>query len=68
MVYFRKMQKAQVLNSGIKRNQSFSSKKILSYSPRDEEEEDDDDDDFGIKKRYFYEYNKDAALVRVIVL
>ena len=66
MVYFRKMQKAQVLNSGIKREPILLiKKKILSYSPRDEEEEDDDDDDFGIKKRYFYEYNEDAALVRV---
>ena len=36
---------------------------LTKGSPEQEEE----DDDSGIKKRHFYDYNEDAALVRVIV-
>ena len=64
--FFQKDKKGTGLKYWYKKGTNLLVKKfiLIEGSPDHEEE---DDDDSGIKKRYFYDYNEDAALVRVIV-
>lgn len=63
--FFQKDEKGTGLKYWYKKGTNLLVKKfILTQESPDLEEEEDDS---GIKKRYFYDYNEDAALVRVIV-
>lgn len=63
--FFQKDPKGTGVKYWYKKGTNLLIKKFIltKGSPTKEEE----DDDSGIKKRYFYEYNEDAALVRIVV-
>lgn len=63
--FFQKDEKGTGLKCWYKKGTNLLVKKFVLTKGSPEQEEEDDDS--GIKKRHFYDYNEDAALVRVIV-
>jgi RHS repeat-associated protein len=63
--FFQKDEKGTGLKCWYKKGTNLLVKKLVLTKGSPEQEEEDDDS--GIKKRHFYDYNEDAALVRVIL-